>query len=160
MNFKLLWDCASTAHIVTGANLLDDYVSCNLIKVQWGTYGHVMLAYSHGTLTTRNRLPNGKTAGTSFKHVLHVPDFGVNILSVKYVAPTKQGCGVYFRAGAQFYDQKGNLVSWSKEPRAHSDLYPLECDVVSRKRSEVVLATQIFLSTGSRWRFSRWSLAS
>ena len=40
LNFKLLWDCASTAHIVTVADLLDDYVSCNPpIKVQWGTVG-------------------------------------------------------------------------------------------------------------------------
>ena len=73
-----------------------------------------MLAYGHGTLTTRNKLPNGKTAKTSFKHVLHVPEFGVNILSVSNVASSMQGCGVYFRAGVHFYDQKGSLVGWSK----------------------------------------------
>ena len=55
---KLVWDCASTAHIVVRAEMLDDYVpSVPPTTVRWGTEGNIMLSHGVGTLRTRNHLP-------------------------------------------------------------------------------------------------------
>ena len=78
---------------------------------------------------------------TVFKNVLFVPEFGINILSVKHVATKKQGCAVLFMGGAQFYDRDGNLIGWSPEPEAHTDLYPLICEVISGTTSDRTLVT-------------------
>ena len=93
----LLWDTASTAHIVGNADLLDDYTtSCSPTTVRWGTYGDTKTSVGVGTLRTRNYLPEGGETVTTFKGVLHVLGFGVNILSVKQVADKRQGFGVLF----------------------------------------------------------------
>ena len=43
LHFRLLWDCASSAHVVTVTDLLDDYVACNPpSKVWWGADAHVI----------------------------------------------------------------------------------------------------------------------
>ena len=76
----LLWDSCSTAHIVTVASLLDDYVvSSPPTFVNWGNEGFVLESIGYGTLVTRNHLPGGSSVTTTFKRVLHVPDFGVCI---------------------------------------------------------------------------------
>ena len=81
---KLVRDCASIAHIVVRAEMLDDYVSSvPPTTVRWGTEGNIMLSHGVGTLRTRNHLPDGKVAETVFKNVVFVPEFGINILSVK-----------------------------------------------------------------------------
>ena len=103
----LLWDTASTAHIVGNAGLLDDYsTSHSPTTVRWGTSGNIKTSVGVGTLRTRNYLPERGEAITTFKGVLHVPDFGANILSVKQVADKRQGCGVLFSGGARFYTEK------------------------------------------------------
>ena len=79
-----VWDCASTAHIVTSADLLDDYhVSETPTTVSWGSADNSLNFVGWGTLLTRNHLPSGKTALMKFTYVLHVPGFGANLLSVK-----------------------------------------------------------------------------
>ena len=81
---KLLWDCASTAHIVHNADLLDDFKrSVPPTKVMWGTVGNMMLSQWTGTMRTKNYLPEGKVAFTEFNNVKFVPGFGINVLSVK-----------------------------------------------------------------------------
>ena len=90
-----------------------------------------MLLHGVGTLRTRNHLPDGRVAETVFKNVLFVPEFGINILSVKHVVSKKHRCAVLFLGGAQFYDREGNFIGWSPEPEYHTDLYPLICDVIS-----------------------------
>ena len=47
---KLLWDCASTAHIVDNVDLLDDFArSVPPTKVRRGTEGNMMLSHGTGT---------------------------------------------------------------------------------------------------------------
>ena len=101
-----------------------------------------MLSHGVGTLRTRNHLPDGRVAETVFKNMLFVPEFGINILSVKHVATKEQGCAVLFMGGAQFYDRDGNLIGWSAEPKAHTDLYPLICEVISGTTSYRTLVTR------------------
>ena len=76
-----------------------------------------------------------------FKNVLFVPEFGINILSVKHVATKKQGCAVMFMGGAQFYDRDGNLIGWNPEPKDHKDFYPLICEVISGTTYDRTLVT-------------------
>ena len=95
-----------------------------------------MLSHGVGTLRTRNHLPGGRVAEIVFKNVLFVPEFGINILSVKHVASKKQGCAVMFMGDAQFYDREENLIGWSPEPEYHTDLYPLICEVISRTTTD------------------------
>ena len=91
--------------------MLDDYVpSVPPTTIRWRTEGNIMPSHGVGTLRTRNHLPGGKVAETVFKNVFFVPDFGINILSVKHVASKKQECAVQFMAGAQFYNREGNLI--------------------------------------------------
>ena len=138
---KLLWDCASTAHIVNNVDLLDDFEqSIPPTKVRWGTKGNMMLSHGTGTLRTKNYLLGGKVAFTEFNNVKYVPGFGINVLSFKYVAPRAVG-GVLFQEGAQYFDSKGRLVGWSPEPREHTDLYPLICEVLSGRGSDRTLYT-------------------
>ena len=56
------------------------------------------------------------------KSVLFVPDFGINILAVKYVASKKQDCALLFLVGAELYDKGGNLIGRSQEPVYHTHL--------------------------------------
>ena len=64
----LLWDSCSTAHIVTLASLLDNYVvSCPPTFVNWGNEGFVLESIGYGTLVTRNHLPGGSSVTTTFK---------------------------------------------------------------------------------------------
>ena len=60
---------------------------------------------------------------------------------VKYVASRVVGGGVLFQEGAQYFDSKGRLVGWSPEPREHTDLYPLICEVMSGRGSDRTLYT-------------------
>ena len=73
--------------------------------------------------------------------MLRVPGFGDNILSVKKVADKRQGCGVLFSGGARFYNREGNLVGWSLEPKEHSEMYPLICDIISGTHNNTALVT-------------------
>ena len=112
-----------------------------LLPQLWGTEDNIMLSHGVGTLRTRNHLPDGRVAETVFKNVLFVPEFGINILSVKHVASKKQGCVVLFMGGAQFCDREGNLIGWSPEPEYHTDLYPLICDAISGTTDNRTLVT-------------------
>ena len=99
-----------------------------------------MLSHGTGTLRTKNYLPGGKVAFTEFNNVKDVPGFGINVLSVKYVASRAVG-GVLFQEGAQYFDSNRRLVGWSPEPREHTDLYPLISEVMSWRGSERTLYT-------------------
>ena len=139
---KILWDCASTAHIVDNVDLLDDFIqSVPPTKVRWGTEGNMMLSHGTGTLQTKNYLPEGKVAFIVFNNVKFVPGFGINVLSVKYVASRAVGGGVLFQEGAHYFDSYRRLVGWSPELKEHTDLYPLICEVMSGKGSDRTLYT-------------------
>ena len=146
----LLWDSCSTAHIVTSASLLDDYVvSCPPTFVNWGNEGFVLESVGYGTLVTKNHLPEGNSVITTFKRVLHVPDFGVCILSVKHVASKASGGAVYFKEGSHFFE--GRLIGWGPEPAQYGDLYELKCDVLSgTTRDTVLVATSTAVSEARR----------
>ena len=147
----LLWDSCSTAHIVTVASLLDDYVvSSPPTFVNWGNEGFVLESIGYGTLVTRNHLPGGSSVTTTFKRVLHVPDFGVCILSVKHVASKASGGAVYFKEGSHFFDRSGRLVGWGPEPAQYGDLYELRCDVLSGKSQDTVLVVTSAAVTTTR----------
>ena len=100
----------STAHIVTSAELLDDYrISKNPTTVSWGSAGNTLNSVGWGTLVTRNHLPGGTTALMKFTNLLHVPGFGVNLLSVKHITSYGHGCEVSFKSGARLFDSNGEL---------------------------------------------------
>ena len=94
-----------------------------------------------GTSRTKNYLPEGKVASLEFNNVKFVSGFGINVLFVKYVASRAVGGGVLFQGGTHYFDSKRRLVGWSPEPREHTDLYPLICEVISGRGSERTLYT-------------------
>ena len=61
----------------------------------------------YGTVVTKNHLPDGSYVVTTFKRVLHVPDFGVCTLPVKHLASRESGGGVYWNL--TFMTEKENL---------------------------------------------------
>ena len=118
-----MWDCASTAHIVTSADILDNYhVSENPSIVSWGSADNSLNSVGCRTLLTLNHLPCEKRARMKFTNVRHVPGFGANL---KHVTSSEHGCEVSFKSGAKLFDSQGELKGWSPEPVEYSDICPL-----------------------------------
>ena len=96
-----------------------------------GNSEHRMYAVGRGTLVTRNELPEGGFRIVSFPGTLRVPNFGINLLSVKQLSSRAAGSGVLFRAKATLLDAENIVMGYSPEPRHRGDVCPLICSIVS-----------------------------
>ena len=107
----ILLDSACTIHIVTEPWLLDDDHLIEPEAIQWGNSAHRIYAVGKGTLVTMNALPGGGFRIVKFSGTLCVPNFGINLLLVKYLSSKRAGSGVLFRAGATFLDAQNQSIS-------------------------------------------------
>ena len=90
-----------------------------------------MYAVGRGTLVTRNELRKGGFRIVSFPGTLCVPNFGINLLSIKLLSSRAADSGVLFRARATLFDAENRVMGYSPQFRHRGDLYPLICSIVS-----------------------------
>ena len=105
-----------------------------------------MYAVGMGTLVTRNELPEGSFIIVSFPGILCVPNFGINLLSVKQLSSRAASSGVLVKAGATLLDAENRVMGYSPEPRHRGNLYPLICSIVSgdtRKQLQIADAQTV-----------------
>ena len=110
---------------------MDDYAEIKPEAIQWGNLNHRMSAVGRGTLVTKRALPGGGFTLVIFPRTLCMPNFGINLLSVKQLSRTIAGSGVLFRAGATLLDANNQIMGYAPEPKARSKMYPFVCSIVS-----------------------------
>ena len=124
-------DSACKIHIVTQSWHLDDYCETEPKAIQWDNSHHRMYATGRGTLVTKHALRSGGFRLVKFPGTLCVPNFEINLLTVKQLSSRIAGSSVLFKAGPTLLDANNEVMGYAPEPKAREELYPTVCSIVT-----------------------------
>ena len=142
-----LLDSGCTTHIAVSRECLSDYqVLTRAHPIHWGSSRNCLYAVGKGTVALRTCLPNGVVEVLRVSGVLHVPEFGVNLISVSQLAKQHVACS-FGSKGAEIRDEgSGKLLCMCDPPKETKTLYRMKVLVgaadVPLPRSAIALTSQ------------------
>ena len=123
-------DSACKIHIVTQSWHLDDYCETEPKAIQWDNSHHRMYATGRGTLVTKHALRSGGFRLVKFPGTLCVPNFEINLLTVKQLSSRIAGSSVLFKAGPTLLDANNEVMGYAPKLKKRTMLHPLLCSFV------------------------------